>query len=375
MIFWDSMKIIFYFCCRSFEMTFTNTSTTHLETDAITFNCTTVSSSDAATSFLIELQEMQDCLENKYFEAVSLTVVCITIVSTVLGNSLIIVSYTRYKVFQRASVYKLIFHVAIADWLVGISLLTFPIKKAFPKLIEIKALCICRIVMVTISLCASVMYLAMISTDRFFAVMFPMKYMMQRSSRRFIAASIGTWAFCVASGLILIRENKLTKSGFQGTLIACPVTWIVDENISVISTFMMLTSIIVNAIMYAFILNKMIRRRRNSSSLSVVHGKSVSKTKLMIIVYIVFAICWGPCIFMVLYVWAQPNDTRLKCYREHSITFGYFNSGLNWILYGIGNNNYRKAFQRLLFSCKSTDMTFNLNNVRPENNQEDSTQT
>ena len=77
--------------------------------------------------------------------------------------------------------------------------------------------------------------------------------------------------------------------------------------------------------------------------------KSIKKTKMMILVLGVFAICWGPyCIAIVFEaLFLEPSDT-FEVVKKFLSCFGVLNSGLNWIIFGLKNTTYRNAFKYIL---------------------------
>jgi len=54
------------------------------------------------------------------------------------------------------------------------------------------------------------------------------------------------------------------------------------------------------------------------------------------------------------------NEKRRKllCTREHMLQLGMANSCLNWMLYGLTNGKFRKAF-KLVLCCKHQQETSN----------------
>ena len=331
-----------------------------MENTTIPGNKTGTPDNSNGTSFkdklLLELDHLQHCLDNPVIRYLHIILVCVTILSTFFGNSLIIACYVKSKQFRGAPVYKLMLNVALSDLLLGISLLGFPVAEISPGILKYYTVCIIRSVLVTTSLITSILFLSLVSVDRFFAVIFPLKHLLDsKRTRRFLIMTLMMWTGCITCGFLLITQNKFIKYELDVPLRSCPITWVVDETYSALSALFMFTSITINSTLYVIVLKKIINRREITSN-SVSAARMVSRTKLMMNVYVVFAVCWMPCLIFVFLVWLYPDDLDMKCYREHSITLGYVNSGLNWILYGIGNKNYRDEFRRLLcFPAASDD--------------------
>lgn len=97
-------------------------------------------------------------------------------------------------------------------------------------------------------------------------------------------------------------------------------------------------------------------KRGNSGAMSVKHKYELRErraTKRMAMIMACFCFCWWPFVFMYTirsFCKNCPIDTH---FQAAIIWLGYANSSLNPILYTIFNEDFRKAFQKIVF-CKSS---------------------
>lgn len=97
-------------------------------------------------------------------------------------------------------------------------------------------------------------------------------------------------------------------------------------------------------------------KRGNSGTLSVKHKYELRErraTKRMAMIMACFCFCWWPFLFMYTirsFCENCPIDTH---FQAAIIWLGYANSSLNPILYTIFNDDFRKAFHKIVF-CKKT---------------------
>lgn len=62
-----------------------------------------------------------------------------------------------------------------------------------------------------------------------------------------------------------------------------------------------------------------------------------------------FAVCWGPYLLVVIFDTLFLEDNiAIATLRKFLSVLGLVNSGLNWIIFGLKNADFRKAFTYLL---------------------------
>ena len=78
--------------------------------------------------------------------------------------------------------------------------------------------------------------------------------------------------------------------------------------------------------------------------------KYAKRTWLMIAIFGTFVVCWSP--YVVLVTLTTFHHAKELCrIRGWTALLGLFNSSLNWIIYGLMNRRFRKAFI-CIFTCR-----------------------
>lgn len=85
---------------------------------------------------------------------------------------------------------------------------------------------------------------------------------------------------------------------------------------------------------------------------------------MLVIVIILFALCWGPTLIDNVLVSFEMVDRfhygHLKHIRQAFVLMSYFNSCVNPIVYAFMSKNFRESFKHAIFSCLH-GRTFNIN--------------
>ena len=301
---------------------------------------------------LDQMPHISACLENKVFKTVTLIVTIVTFISTLFGNLLVIIAHFRFKEFHKHVIHKFILHVALADLVLLYVLVTYPLELVYPSLFRKPYVCLTRSIFASISLSASITNLSLISTDRFVAVIFPLTHLVESKKKwRVNVLILSVWVGSIVTGVIVIKENMFVEYQYTGRIDGCPVAWYSVETLTTISTCFIMLALVLNFVLYGIVIRRLMRRDKDFNFNST--KKQMSKTKLMMYIYIAFAICWLPFLVCQTGVLIYPSNVKLKCYREYFFIPGFLNSGLNWIFYGIGNKKYRDAFKKILCPCKT----------------------
>lgn len=94
------------------------------------------------------------------------------------------------------------------------------------------------------------------------------------------------------------------------------------------------------------------RKARSTSNQNMANSNRSSSqeykiTKLMIIVFIAYCICWMPAAVVNIIALANTNSVP-GVWLMIIVTMVELNSGLNPLIYGFGNKQYRKAFKKMI---------------------------
>uniref|UniRef100_A0A8B9SFW4 G protein-coupled receptor 50 n=2 Tax=Apteryx TaxID=8821 RepID=A0A8B9SFW4_APTOW len=81
----------------------------------------------------------------------------------------------------------------------------------------------------------------------------------------------------------------------------------------------------------------------------------------MFVVFVLFAVCWGPLNFIGLAVSISPSKVQPHIPEwlfVLSYFMAYFNSCLNAVIYGLLNQNFRKEYKRILLTLRTPRLLF-----------------
>ena len=203
----------------------------------------------------------------------------------------------------------------------------------------------------------SVFTMACIAIDRFCAILFPYKKIIdQRRCNIMIGLC---WFFAVLLQSPTLYAMKLVVVANETH---CIENWepLFDNESSpkvytvVLFVSMYMLPLLVIAILYTAISLFLWRHKTPGSGLTKARkdrSKAVKVIKMLVIIVVVFAVCWLP-VYLTQFVmfFARP-----ECQVSPNLSFiGFFlshaNSALNPVIYWIFNDNFRTGFKQLLKS-------------------------
>lgn len=80
-------------------------------------------------------------------------------------------------------------------------------------------------------------------------------------------------------------------------------------------------------------------------------SKFYKKIKIMMLLLGVFVVCWGFYLFVVIFdILFLEDNIVIVIFRKFLLVLGLVNFGLNWIIFGLKNVDFRKVFN-YLFCC------------------------
>ncbi|KAJ8311940.1 hypothetical protein KUTeg_010507 [Tegillarca granosa] len=279
----------------------------------------------------------------------------IAIAPTILGNTLILASLVRFQRL-RSRINILIGNLAVSDLLLGLVVIPFDIAFLHVKsLQEEKIPCLVRQSLNVILLDASILNLFCISLERYIAIVHPFKHAKLCKKRKlFILLSI-CWIVSIIVGAIPLMGWNAWEPG-----IFCDTELVWREKYRGIQYLAICSCLIVNFIMYVKVMRTACRRLKQSRKISgtsnndsqrhiSISKKDVRKTKIMVLILGIFAICWGPyCTVIIIETFFVDANITLIIVKKFFGCLGMLNSALNWIVYGIKNKNFRQAFKHIL---------------------------
>lgn len=337
--------------------------------------------------------------------------ICIVMLATIIGNSLVIFCVFYYPRLRGRTNY-LIVSLAVADWLVGTLSLPFKLAQTVEIYWQFGYSC-CQFWIWVDMLCsaASILSLMAISFDRLIAVVEPLKYEERMRPRHVYAMIALIW--CLA---LICASLSLTKWKHDSIIKSHPRCAIKSKEYitfaAVAFFFVPLTVVMVNygiifriAMHHAYRLQRETRslaanylneptdanhnpdttangcrenrrsifslrkapRKSNHRSPTLSLIKQLKATKTLAIVIGVFTICWLP--FFVIFLVFQYCE---KCFepaqmspKSREILLIIFvevlpvaNSAANPLIYSCFNVEFRKAFKRILTKILNRKQSF-----------------
>lgn len=313
----------------------------------------------------VDSRENLTCVFNEKHNVARSIVLSVIAVTTYFGNILILVSLRKYPKHFKGVLYTFIGQLAIADLLLAVGLTLKLVAELSPLLYSNKYFCLTGVCFISVSIMSSTKILLLISMDRFCAIMFPMKHLlkMSKTRRRRVVLSI-TWTISIVFGCVPVTLKFDLTNGILP--FGCAFGHVIPDRLSFLAPIVIPLQFLINVVLCVIIA---IRLKTNSMSQRKYHS-SLVKCGFMLKVYVMYALCWTPYLIATivkLSTSSQEKQDRLKCKMEYFIIPGIFNSGMNWIIYGLANLKFRKAFTNILFCNDKIDMRTNSYQVHYQN--------
>ena len=272
------------------------------------------------------------------------------------------------KPYMRSVTNCLIANMAIADLLMAFSAMPYSAAYMYVKsrwFGGIMGMITCKILhfSVALSIAASVLTLVVIALDRFVAVVYPFK----RASvlRKIWVVSTVIW---VLSGLsmspyLYFYKSLLLQDGNYHCLVSWEPLAHSWEASRIYLSFLLIALYLIPLLIIAFFysvvsLKLWIRRIPGNPSAANLRHAELSKRrtiKMLIVIVIVFSLCWLPAHLMHLFIYFDEETYYKIPSLWQTIAFGVSqgNSSINPYLYIALNRNFRRVYVDVLRSCFS----------------------
>ncbi|XP_020902804.1 RYamide receptor-like isoform X1 [Exaiptasia diaphana] len=320
-------------------------------------------SNNTTKLFYPEASFMVESPESKIMKAVAISIVGLV---AVVGNCLVMAAVFQSTKLQTVTNY-LIVNMAVSDLLYIIIALP-PFYFDLFELYEwtfsthINRVYFCKIVhfgqysLPTVS----VLTLATIAVDRFFAIAIPLRRIFTKKAFYIIATAIWLIGAAVASPMFYAQKIKYDdmsghyycdedwSPAFEDTRLASRIYTLLLFSVVYCVPFMAMT------IMYTIICKKLWKRKipgeQNETNNKTLTESRKKVVKMLIVVLIAFIVCWLP-IQIISFVWEYAGvDIPLVVYficgfliRTHA--------SLSPCIYAIFSANYRAGFKKALCYC------------------------
>ncbi|CAG5127339.1 unnamed protein product [Candidula unifasciata] len=227
-----------------------------------------------------------------------------------------------------------------------------------------------------VSAYASMYFLVIMSLDRYLAVVHAIRSMTWRSERNTWLAVAAIWIIFLCGNIPIFEQWGVIDYDYFGeNRSRCFQISLLEDDYQAKAffgsffffgyVFPLAITLLLYGLMLKRLLYGVVPGGRNQSSESMRAKKRV--TKMVVIVVIIFALCWLPlqiCLFLQHIIGVEVG-VSLASITMAANCFAYMNSCVNPILYAFLSGNFRRSFQRFLCcSYKSRRMDYERTNTR-----------
>lgn len=242
----------------------------------------------------------------------------------------------------------------------------------------------CKIVQYSMFVCAyvSIYSLVLMSLDRFLAVVHPISSMSIRTQRNTYIVVIITWVIILVGHIPLLLQYGIFEYRYYGEdRSTCINLKNLDKShlrklfYASFFVFGYLLPLSLICVLYGFMLKRLLYGVVPGGSQRAESIRSKKRvTKMVIIVVVIFALCWLPIqiIFMVQNFGTFADDIFAIAMQFAANCLAYMNSCVNPILYAFLSENFRRSFRKLLCcgSVQYTKFEYEKTNIRHNDNKE-----
>ncbi|KAL9984548.1 hypothetical protein ACROYT_G006854 [Oculina patagonica] len=286
-----------------------------------------------------------DSVTLKWLRIVFYGVICI--VGTV-GNALVILAYRNPR--MRSVTNLFIANLGVAD--LTVTLINVPITVTYSALDFWPFgafLCKAFPYILGITVFSSVGTLIAIAADRYRAIVHPLLPRIRTRHAIMIIAAI--WIVALIYPTPLLIYQKLTEDEM------CSEEWPSDQARKIYTVILFVALYLIPLIAIS-VLYFLICHNLNTSESSAQEGSRRARKsviRMLVIVVVLFSVCWLPYHIVVLYDNFDDSPERSETFFQFlmlSFWLSFANSCCNPVVYAVLNRNYRREFGRLL-RCQS----------------------
>ena len=317
------------------------------------------------------------------FTRTSYTILAIV---AIIGNSMVILVFFQDKKLLKKSYNMLILSLAIADVLTAITLITNPafvLGDAFPYptnpvLSEI----FCRVIWSRVFLFQLVVFSAYIclalATERWFAVIKPLKYNDTFNKKRTLIYIFLVWLWSLILCCTSLFEATFVSSNPLTGQCKWKLFWGKQPVHTIVGIIQVFFKMVLPSLGMLVLFIHMVYKTSKSTVASVesrakMRGKM---TQMVGAACLMLIVCFAP--NQINYALAMAGKTRLDSKAHHILSLLVFvNSCMNPFIYGLSNKNYRRGYQKIFMflMCRrarnrTVPMSVNNSSTETEKTQE-----
>ncbi|XP_074083505.1 melatonin receptor type 1A [Macrotis lagotis] len=289
------------------------------------------------------------------------SILIFTIVVDILGNILVILSVYRNKKLRNAG-NMFVVSLAIADLVVAVYPYPLVLTSIFHNGWNLGYLhCQISGFLMGLSVIGSIFNITGIAINRYCYICHSFKYDKLYSNKNSLCYVIIIWLLTFVA---IVPNLMIGSLQYDPRVFSCTFAQSVSSAYTItIVTFHFITPIIIVTFCYLriWILVIQIRRKVKSDNQFKLKPHDFRNFITMFVVFVLFAICWGPLNFIGLAVAINPVKIIPRIPEwlfVFSYYMAYFNSCLNAIIYGLLNQNFRREYRKIIMSFCSAKIFF-----------------
>ncbi|GCC33344.1 galanin receptor 2b-like [Chiloscyllium punctatum] len=221
---------------------------------------------------------------------------------------------------------------------------------------------LCKVVhfFIYLTMYASSFTLAAVSVDRYLAIRYPLKSRDLRTARNATAAIAVIWALSIILAGPYLSYYQIVH--YEGIPICVPIWEDRKRKIMDVSSFVFgfLIPVAILSLAYTRTIKYLWTSVDPIETISESKKAKRKVTKMIIIVAVLFCLCWLPHHVVIMCFWFGyfPFNKATYAFRLISHCLSYANSCLNPIVYALISKHFRKRF-RQVFTCLLKKQTIN----------------
>ncbi|KAM8954459.1 melatonin-related receptor [Pelodytes ibericus] len=288
-------------------------------------------------------------------------VLIFTIVVDILGNVLVILSVLRNKKLQNAG-NMFVVSLSVADLVVAVYPYPVILIAIFHNGWTLGNIhCQISGFLMGLSVIGSVFNITAIAINRYCYICHSLRYDKFYNHRSTCCYLCLTWILTI----IAILPNFFVGSlQYDPRIFSCTFAQTVSSSYTitvVVVHFIVPLAVVTFCYMRIWVLVIQVKQRVRQDSKQKLTPTDLRNFLTMFVVFVLFAVCWGPLNFIGLAVAINPFHVAPKIPKwlfVLSYFMAYFNSCLNAVIYGLLNQNFRKEYKRILMCLWTPRLLF-----------------
>uniref|UniRef100_UPI00398E4EE0 G-protein coupled receptor 54-like isoform X1 n=1 Tax=Pristiophorus japonicus TaxID=55135 RepID=UPI00398E4EE0 len=277
------------------------------------------------------------------------------------GNSLVIYVVTKHKQMRTVTNFY-IANLATTDIIFLVCCVPFTaVLYPLPSWIFGEFMCKFVNYIQQVSVQATCVTLTAMSVDRWYVTVYPLRSLRQRTPRVAMAVSLGIWIGSFIVSIPVAMYQKIQNGYWFGPQVYCSESFpsASHEKAFILHNFLAvyLLPLVTICVSYTAMLHQMGRPSvepiDNNYQVQLLAERSEAMrtkiSRMLAVMVLLFAICWGPIQLYILFQSFLPNFNRNYYTYKVKIwahCMSYTNSSINPIVYAFMGVNFRKSFKK-----------------------------